>query len=673
MKIDKIIQQMTTEEKTMIITGAQPSSTCAMEQYGIPAINMSDGPHGVRRMKGKPCHIAGGPTCFPTASAMGATWNRELIYQAGRGMGRDFAEENIQMVLGPGVNMKRTPKCGRNFEYYSEDPYLSGVLAAEFINGIQSCGVGTSLKHYAVNNQELYRDWVNSEVDERTLREYYLKVFEIVLRYSDPTSVMCSYNKLNGIWTSENKYLLTELLKEEWGYDGLVISDWGAVHDICKAVRAGLDLEMPPNKQITAQIQQGLERGIICEEDLNRAVTAVLRWIDRVSSMKKTDEIYSRKQQHQLAYTVATEAITLLKNEGEILPITREKYQKVAVYGYLAEDVLFQGLGSSAVPVEKESVDQPIDCIRNNAEGIQIDYYPILKNGDMGDIGIVEAYDCVVCFVGDHQYVDRESEGLDRDNLRYPNLVNERIRWIALNARNFVLVNITGSAVLPYRWEHIPAIIQMWYCGEGAGKAIADVLFGRVNPSGKLSETFPKQERKGLDYPGDGVKTCYAEGLYVGYRYYDKHPEEVWFPFGHGCSYTKFQYSDMEISQKNIGQECFEIEVSCKIKNIGGCSGKETVQLYLAQKDPVVARPVKELAGFVKILLEPGEERRVTICLSEKEFSYYNTCLHSWHVESGTYVLMLAASSADIRLRDEVSIRYDDDYTKTSLGGAMIL
>lgn len=684
--IDNILSALTFEEKCRLLTGSAALSSTAIERLCVPALNMSDGPHGVRRLVGHPtcpqeCHVEGGDTCFPTASAVGSSWNRKTAYNAGRAIALDCIMEDIQMLLAPAVNMKRTPHCGRNFEYYSEDPYLAGILAAEFINGVESRGIGTSLKHFAANNQEIDRGTINAEIDERTLREYYLKPFEIVLENSKPASVMCSYNKINGIWASENRWLLTEILKEEWGYDGLIVSDWGAVHNVANAIRAGLDLHMPRNANIEEQVRDGIEKGVITEEDLNRAIKAILEFLEKYAKKQEKPADYSRQKQHEAAYEAACETITLLRNDNNILPINKEKIKKIAVLGRCAEQPLFMGGGSSHVSILDESVDIPLDFIKKNAgEDTQVDYYPVFEDG-FNDEGVLRSvgagcgiYDCAVMFIGDNYGTDCETESFDRDNLKLPNYINAAVQAaIKAFGDKLVLVLQTGGPVIPYRFENAPCVIQMWYSGEAAGRAIADVLFGKVNPSGKLSETFPLREREGLEYPGDGVKCEYLEKQNVGYRYYDNHPEEVWFPFGHGISYTEFQYSDLVLSEEKITSDVFSLEVSFKLKNIGEVAGKEAVQLYVAPLDAIIARPAKELRAFDKIELKPGEEKTVSFTLTNKDFAYYNICLHDWHIESGAYRIMIGASSADIRLSKGLSVRYNGDYTKDKFDGSMVL
>ncbi len=686
----ELLNQLTFEEKCLLLTGAQALNTNGCERLGIPVVDMSDGPHGIRRLLGhriqpQKCNIKGGDVCFPTASAVGATWNRELAYKSGQGIARDCVAEGVKMLLAPGVNMKRTPRCGRNFEYFSEDPYLSGYLGAAFINGVQSEGVGTSLKHYAVNSQEIERGTINAEVDERTLREYYLKPFQIITENSEPTSVMCAYNKVNSIWCAENKWLLSDLLKGEWGYKGMVVSDWNAVKNICKSIKAGLDLQMPRNPDIAAQIKAGIENGEITEADLDRAVTTVLEWIEKIYKMHNdaTHTPYDRKAQHQIAYEGACECITLLKNKDSVLPIDQNKYKKIAVIGKCADETLFMGGGSSRVTVELDSVDKPIECIRNVVnDGVTVDYFPRF-GGDFTDESIMfeirnlaPTYDLGIVFVGDNYGVDCETENFDRDNLNFPNYINGVMEKATEGFPKSVLVIQSGGAMIPIRprkIEEFDAILQMWYSGEAGGQAIADILFGKVNPSGKLSESFMLKERTDLDWPGDGTKLCYSERQNVGYRYYDKHTDEIWYPFGHGLSYTTFEYSDLEIDRQKINSDKFEITVKFKLTNTGKCKGKEAVQLYIAPKNPVADRPLKELRAFEKLELEVGESKTVEFKLTQKEFAYYNICLKDWHIESDRYDILIAASSQDIRLRDSVVINYAADYTKFKNDGSMVL
>lgn len=675
MDIKNIMGKMTLEQKAQLLSGWE-ATTREFEELGIPRVWMVDGPHGVRKSN---TNTKGGCVCYPTAAAIGASWDRDLAFKTGEALGKECRQEDYEMLLGPGVNMKRTPYCGRNFEYFSEDPVLSGNLAAEVINGLESQGIGASLKHYAANNQEFERNTINAEIDERTLREYYLKAFEITLSKSNPTSVMCAYNKIGGIWCSENKYILTDILRDEWGYEGMVISDWGAVHDAVRAIKAGLDLDMPGNKNIARDVKNGLDAGKITMEDVDKAVERMLKFIDRIKSMQKGKCEYSREVQHQVARDAAAECITLLRNDDNVLPINGKKYKKIGVFGKAAERPVIMGGGSSHILLDPELIDKPIDFLKKYAEeeGIELYYDPTSGNhfknrfdGFMGaeDVGDLNNwankgndFDAMILFISNNYGLDVETEHWDRENLTYANYINGMVDSACNACKNVIVVMQTGSAAIPGRWkDKVKGVIQMWYGGEGAGSAVSDIIFGKVNPSGKLSETFITRDRSEMDVTGDGRKTWYNEGMFVGYRYYDKYKDDVWFPFGHGLSYTTFEYSDMAIEKKKEG---IGVKVSLKVKNTGDVAGKEIVELYVSHKDSVVLKPEKELKEFTKIYLEPGEEKEVIFELDEKAFQYYNICLRDWHVESGVYKIMAAASSQDIRLEKDCVIVNDDDYS----------
>lgn len=652
--IKNIVGQMTLEEKAVILTGLS-MDTQAVERLGIPSVKMSDGPHGVRcNIENK---IEGGCTCFPTASALGATWNRELVYEVGKGIAEDCKRLGIEMILGPGVNMKRTPRCGRNFEYFSEDPILSGELGAAYVKGVQDQGIGTSLKHYVCNNQEIDRHRISVEVDERTLREYYLKPFEIVVKKAKPTSVMCSYNKMGGIWCSENSYLLNTILRKEFGFEGMIVSDWGAVHNSSRAVAAGLNLQMPNIPNIKDRLLRGLENGYVTMEEIDDAVEKMLEFIFNIKKMHQDSKDYNRNKQHEIAYRAAVEAITLLKNEDDILPITGKKYKKIDVrgLGLFAEKPKIMGAGSSAVTTDESSIDVPIDFIRKYAqeEGIELVYEPTVEPGKDLDLRVI--------FIGDgrsHGF-EQEGENVDRHFIDFCSYVNKEVNDACLYCDKVLVVIQTGSAVIPFRWDKdAKGIIQQWYSGEAGGKAIADIMFGKVNPSGKLSESFVLKERTDIDYPGDGNKVNYKEGQMVGYRYYDSNPADLWYPFGHGLSYTKFEYHDLRLEEKdNCVNVCF------KIRNAGAFAGKETAQIYVRDVKSTVVKPLKELKDFTKVSLDAGEEKQIELTLHRDKFEYYNTMLHKWMVEAGTYEILVGASATDIRLKDIVELKGDDEYT----------
>ena len=666
--INDILKKMTFEQKAAMLTG-ENSYTTSFEDLQIPSVHAIDGPNGIR--KGKYI-MDGGGVCIPCAALIGASWDKDTSYFAGQVLGADCVNENEALLLAPGVNMKRTPYCGRNFEYYSEDPVLSGELGAAFINGLDSMGIGASLKHYAMNNQELDRLFINADVDERTMREYYLKVFEIVLKNSKPDMVMNSYNKVCGIWASENKFLLKDILRDEFNFEGLVISDWGSVHDISKSVHAGLDLQMPYNKDIEEQLRHGLEKGTVTMEDIDRAVTNVLKFVFKRAG-KKESLGNIREKQHENAQRLAAEGMVLLKNDDNVLPVNGKKYKKIAVYGQHAQIPVICGSGSARMTIPEKYTDSPIEFIRKYAQEENIELIYSSLNDEkyigaeiVGDINKMNKndVDLIIVFAGDNFGAETETEYWDRESLQLPNYTNGMIRSACEACDNVVVVFNTGSAVVPVRWHNeIKGAVTMWYPGEGGGKAIADILFGKINPSAKLSETFPKKAREDMDVCGDKYKTWYKEGIFAGYRYYDNHPEEVWFPFGHGLSYTSFSYSDLKLSKTFSDKEKDQFTVGFKIKNIGEISGKEIVQLYIGQINSIVTRPVKELKRFEKIGLNSGEEKTIQFTINHSDLAYYNICLRQWHVESGTYEIYVGSSSQDIKLSQQYKIKYDYDYT----------
>lgn len=667
MNVKEVLAQMTLEEKARILTGAESLVTAGVERLGVPAKNLADGPNGLRNYEpGTNC------TTLPSVCAIGATWSREAAEKAGRTMANDCVHHNRQMILGPGLNIKRNSLNGRNFEYVSEDPVLTGEIAGHMVRGIESRGIGTSMKHFALNSQETNRTETSVEIDERTMREIYLRGFELAIKIGDPQSIMCAYNKIHSIWCSENRALLTEILRDDWGYQGLVVSDWGAVHDECKAICAGLDLRMPGNPDMVEIIKKGLAEGRITEKEIDTAAERVLKFLMRPIP---EDKDYDRDAQHRAAQDVAREAICLLRNDRELLPITPKKYKKICVTGEYAVKPYINGQGSAEVFSEPEYVDTPLDCLRRALPDVQIDYCDYLpaKHPDrmlwhyfrqkMPDI---ESYDLVLVFTGVQP--SQDSENLDRYDNHLAGYIENVLHNVAFHNPNCVLVLTSGSSTFrSVEADKFPAILQMWPTGEGAGAAIADVLTGAVNPSGKLSETFPTQMRTDLDLVGDGLKQEYSEKWRVGYRYYDLHPEEIWFPFGHGLSYTQFTYANSALTKRECGWE-----LSFDLTNSGDRDGAEVVQLYVSDPVTTVSKPVKELKQFDKIFLKAGETRRVTFTLTDEDFAYYNVMLHKWTVENGRYDIHICSSSRDIRLTE--SLVYDDPacYTMRKMQEDMI-
>ncbi len=658
MDIKKVLSEMTIEEKAMLLTGAANMNTADIERLGVKSVYMADGPHGVRAKKEDNC------VAFPCLSMVGATWNKELIFEMGEALGEDCIGHGINTILGPGINIKRTPLCGRNFEYVSEDPVLSGEIGAAYINGVQSKGVGTCLKHFALNNQEKYRSQASSEADIRLMREIYLRGFEIAVKKSNPFSVMCAYNKVNSIYCSENKYLLTDVLKKEWGYDGIVISDWAAVHNICKSLMAGLDLQMPKNWRIEEELKAGLESGAVTMEAIDKAVEGILKFIDKNNPVKID---YDRDKLHKTACKVASEGTVLLKNRNNVLPLTKEKYKKIAVLGGFAEKPLV-GQGSAEVYPAQEYAPSPLDELKKRlGDEVEIRYLPIFDSNSFPEnmiwpitgqwLDFAAGCDAVVIFAGAMDSEDTEQ--FDRRTIEMNPNYSFVIDKMADAFKNVVVVCQSGSSMIFGDWQHTAnGIVQMWLAGEAAGPAIADVLTGKVTPSGKLSETFPKVMRTDLEYPGDGYKVCYKEGLDVGYRYYDKHPEEICYPFGYGLSYTDFDITDFAVAQDNE-----KIEITANIKNIGNFDGAEVLQLYVAKEESYVSRSIKELKAFEKISLKAGESGVAKLTADIDDLAYFNTCLNEWIVEPGVYKLMVGTSSRDIIFEKEIYIDKKAPYT----------
>ena len=661
--MNPIIKELTLEEKALLLTGAANMSTAAIERLGIEAQKLADGPHGVRIPVENNC------THFPNLCNLGSCWDVENAYRMGEGIGDDCIEHGVNMILGPAVNIKRYLLCGRNFEYVSEDPVLAGEIVSGYINGVQSRGVATSLKHFALNSQERYRIDASSDVDERTMREIYLRAFEIAVEKSNPVSIMCAYNKVNAIWCSEHRQLLTEILKEDWGYEGVVVSDWGAVHDICKAIRAGLDWEMPNNPNILAQLRAGLENGEVTMEEIDRAVDRVLRFVMRPKPEKKP---YDRDAQHALAREIGAKGIVLLKNEDNVLPLTSAKYKKIAVIGEYGDKPLISGQGSAEVLQKPEYVDSPLEELKKLLPESEFVYEEIYKKGEFSPqmmwpkIGAfrnaVKDCDVVLLFVGAQESEDTEK--FDRRTpFMNPNYDMYAETALAMGKKTVVVCQSGGVMIFDDFARRAHAIVQMWTGGEAAGGSVADVLTGKVNPQGKLSETFPTKLRADIDYPGNGMFVEYKEKLEVGYRYYDRHTDEIAYPFGHGLSYTTFEYGNL----------CMDgYRGSFTVKNTGDVAGTEIAQLYVSDPVSTVPRPIKELKKFFKVELQPGEQKTVTFEIGERDMAYYNPSLHRWVAEDGKYYVLIGSSSQDIRLKGSFTHENKKDYTIVRVGEDMI-
>ncbi|OJD57833.1 glycoside hydrolase family 3 C-terminal domain-containing protein [Bacillus sp. NH11B] len=665
--IKKIISQMKLEEKASLCSGLDFWNTKGIERLGIPSIMVTDGPHGLRKQAEGADHLgiynSIPSTCFPSAVGLASTWNKELINQVGVALGEECQAENVGVLLGPGANIKRSPLCGRNFEYFSEDPYLSSQMAANHVIGVQSQGIGTSLKHFAANNQEHRRMSVDTIVDERTLREIYLASFEDVIKEAQPWTVMSAYNKINGEYASENNYLLNDILKDEWGFEGFVVSDWGAVNERVEGLANGLELEMPSSFGIgEKKIVDAVNGGELSVEKLDQAVERLLYIIFKAYDNQLENAVYSKDAHHQLAREVASESMVMLKNEDSILPLKKEG--TVAIIGEFAKQPRYQGGGSSHInPTKLESILEEIEMVSGEktnilfAQGYNLASDDVDENMTNEAKKIAESADTVVLFVG---LPDRyESEGFDRKHLQMPENHVQLIEAIAEVQSNIVVVLSNGAPIeMPWIGK-VKGILEGYLGGQALGGAIADLLFGDANPSGKLAETFLKvlsDNPSYLNFPGEGDKVEYKEGVFVGYRYYDKKNIEPLFPFGFGLSYTNFEYSNLSVDKKEI-KDTETVSVTVNVKNIGSTAGKEIVQLYIKDIESTMIRPEKELKGFEKVELQPGEEKTVNFTLNKRSFAYYNVELKDWHVETGEFEILVGKSSREIVLQDNVYIQ----------------
>ncbi|MDR0530479.1 MAG: glycoside hydrolase family 3 C-terminal domain-containing protein [Oscillospiraceae bacterium] len=662
-----LAKQLTLEEQILLIHGMGSWNTNAVERLGLPAVMMSDGPHGLRKQEvvvGDPLGLGGSvkTVCFPTAAGTASSFSRSLLRELGVTLGKECRAHDLTLLLGPAVNIKRSPLCGRNFEYFSEDPYLAAEMAVSYTQGLQEQGVGVSIKHFAANNQEKRRMTVTSVVDERALREIYFPAFEQTVKRADPWTVMCAYNRLfDGIYCSENKRLLTDILREEWGFDGVVVSDWGAVSNRAKGVEAGLDLEMPDSGNLHEEkIRAAIESGELSREALDQACARVIDLVLRALEGAQENEAPAPNNaaDHAKAREYARETMVLLKNEGA-LPLNKEA--RVAFIGGFARQPRFQGGGSSHVNAFRVTsalesaigLRYPVEY----AEGFGVtDYdYDVVKARQA--IVLAQHCDAAVVFAGLPESMD--SEGADRRHMDLPPCQDELIREIAKVQPNLVVVLHNGSAVtLPWA-NDVNAILESFLAGEAVGEAQIDLLYGDANPSAKLAETFPLRLQDTPCYgnfPGSPKTVEYRESIFVGYRYYDTAQKDVRFPFGHGLSYTSFAYTNLRLSRKNI-TPADALEVTVTITNTGLLDGAEAVQFYVAPPgDADVFRAAKELKGFEKIFLKAGEKRRVSVTLDARAFAYYHVGVGDWVCAPGEYTIMAAASSRDIRLTAKVKL-----------------
>lgn len=661
--IKALIEQMTLEEKAGLLSGGDFWRLKGIERLGIPAVMVSDGPHGLRmqRQEAENDHLGINDSieavCFPAACATASSFDRDLLKTLGEALGDECQAEGLSVILGPATNIKRSPLCGRNFEYYSEDPYLAGELASAQIAGTQSKNVGTSLKHFAANNQEYHRFGVSSEVDERTLREIYLVAFEKAVKQVQPWTIMCSYNRINGVFAGEDEKLLTGILRDEWGFEGYVMSDWGAVNDRVKGLEAGMELEMPGSQgvndvQIVAAVQKGELNESVLDRAVERILTITFRYVD--NAVKKA---YDKNAHHALAARIESECAVLLKNEKNILPLKND--QSIAIVGQFAEKPRFQGGGSSHINAFK--VVSALDKVKDSPNIAYAPGFPSDRDEKVEgwlDEAVKLAAGAEVCVVFAGLPDSFESEGYDRTHMRLPNCQIALIEAVCGVQKNVVVVLHNGSPIeMPWA-DKVRGILEMYLGGQGVGEAAIELLFGEANPCGKLAETFPlklSDNPSYLNFPGDGKTVHYQEGVYVGYRWYDSREMGVQYPFGYGLSYTQYAYSNLTISDKKIDDTQSAV-VSVDVKNMGDRAGKEIVQLYIADKTGATGRPAKELMGFEKLALAPGETKTAMFTLSKRSFAWYNESIMDWYCASGTYEILIGASSRDIRLTGVIEV-----------------
>ncbi len=664
--IHDIIESLTLAEKASLCSGQDFWNLKSIPEKGVPPVMVTDGPHGLRKQAGSADHIglnASVPaTCFPTAAGLAATWDESLLEEIGQALGRESRDQQVAVILGPGANIKRSPLCGRNFEYFSEDPFLSGRMAAAHIRGVQSTGVGTSLKHFAANNQERRRMSIDAVVDERAMREIYLAGFEYAVRNAHPATVMCAYNRLNGVYCSEHRELLSEILKGEWGFEGLVVTDWGACNDRIEGLKAGLDLEMPGTQGVNdALIVEAVEAGLLDERVLDEAVGRILSVVLPTAETLSQPLTCDYEAHHALARRAAARSAVLLKNESDTLPLDA-RTTSIAVIGEFAVNPRYQGAGSSLInPVRvvtawdglKEYVDE--SCLRY-APGYHVSDDTVNQKLIDEACGVAQGADVVLMFVGLPDSF--ESEGFDRTHLDLPPSHSALIRAVAAVNRKTVVILSNGAPVTMPWLSDVPAVLESYLGGQACGSGIADILFGRVNPSGRLAETFPariEDVSSSPNFPGGTAAVAYAESIYVGYRYHDTGGPAPLFPFGYGLSYTRFSYGDLDITPSQDG-----FCVSCTITNTGRVRGAEVVQIYVRDVESSVFRPAKELKGFARVELDPGEHSRVDVQLDRRAFSFWDTGAHAWVCEAGSFEILVGASSADIRLADTIEITDGD-------------
>ena len=651
-----LLKELTLEEKCALLSGAETFKTRGMPQHGIPQIWLSDGPHGLRKQAGESDHLGLNPsvpaTCFPTASAVANSWDTALGEEIGAALGEEAAAQEVSVLLGPGLNMKRNPLCGRSFEYFSEDPYLAGKLAAGYIRGIQSKGVAACPKHFAVNSQETRRMASDSLVDERTLREIYLTGFEIAVKEGHPRSIMSSYNLVNGTYANENKHLLMEILRDEWGFDGAVITDWGGSNDHALGVKNGSTLEMPaPGGDSVRELLAAVESGKISESDIDARLSELLPLVfDTKAALDAAPREFDAAAHHALARRAAAESLVLLKNEGALLPLAAGT--KVAVIGDFAKNPRYQGAGSSMV--NSTQVDVLLDKLIDSELNV-IGYQQGFDRHGKPDAALqksacelaAQANAVILCMGLDEI---AESEGLDRSNLHLAQNQVDLLQAVAAVNPKIVVVLYSGSVVETPWLDNCQALLYAALGGQAGAGAVADALIGKVNPCGKLAETWPltyADVPSAADFATRRKTVAYREGLYIGYRYFTTAEKAVRFPFGYGMSYTTFAYSDMAADEQGV---------SLTVTNTGSVAGTEIVQLYVAKKNSELFRPARELKGFARVTLAPGEKQRITLTLDDKAFRFWNVKANRWEIEGGEYELLVGASVEDIRLCEKITV-----------------
>jgi len=681
-KLQSLISEMTLEEKAGLCSGADFWHTKGIERLGIPQTMVSDGPHGLRKQEGDSDHMGLNDSikavCFPAGCATAASFDRALLRQVGETIGNECQAEDLGVVLGPAVNIKRSPLCGRNFEYYSEDPLLASEMAAAVIKGIQSKNVGTSIKHYLANNQEYRRITSSSEVDERTLREIYLAAFEGAVVKAKPWTVMCAYNQINGTYACENKTYLTDILRDEWNFDGYVMSDWGAVNERVPSLTAGLELEMPSSGgKNDSLIVEAVNNGTLDEKILDQACERILNIVYRYTENKDQSVVWDKDADHELSWKIAQECMVLLKNESRILPLNET--DQIAFIGKYAKEPRFQGGGSSHINCSKITSAMDVVIGMSNityAQGYQDNTDDIDEQLKAEAVETAKKAKVAVLFIGLPESF--ETEGLDRKHMRLPLCQSDLVDAVCTVQPNTVVVLHNGSPVEMPWVDKVKGILEAYLGGQATGQAVVNLLFGKANPCGRLPETFPiklEDNPSYLYFKGEGGKVEYREGVFVGYRYYETKKAEVLFPFGYGLSYTEFEYSNLILDKSKMA-DTDVLMVSVDVKNTGTMAGKEVVQLYVSPEGGEIIRPIKELRAFEKVELIPGETKTVTFQLEKRAFAYWNTKIHDWHVESGKYKVMIGKSVRDIvetkKVELESTVQLPAVYTMNSTLGEIM-